>query len=81
MNKDLLKLFFIMVLSFPVSGKAGSDDLKYFRFLPEGKIREYCLNNTEGHDSRLLARVIWSALNEKKIGFNDETSTVGTQKY
>ena len=66
MNKDLLKLFFVAVLSFPVLGKQNSDDSKYIDLLPKGKIREYCANNPENTDSCFFAKVIWSAVNEKK---------------
>ena len=95
MNKNLLKFFFIAVLSFPTPGKSNSDDSqyikllpggkiravlsflplekpnsdnsKYIKLLPEGKIREYCTNNPKEYGSRYLARMIWSASNEKEF--------------
>jgi len=66
MNRNLLKFFFITALSFPALGKQNSDDSKYIKLLSEGRIREYCAKNPEKHDSRFLARILWSASNEKK---------------
>ena len=67
MNKNLLKFFFVAVLSFPTLGKPNSDNSKYIKLLPEGKIREYCTNNPKEYGSRYLARMIWSASNEKEF--------------
>jgi len=65
MNRDLLKLFFIIVLSLPTLGQANSDDSKYIKLLPEGRLRDYYESSPEETDSRFFARVIWSAVYEK----------------
>ena len=65
MNKDLLKFFFIAILSFPTLGKSNSGNSKYIKRLPPGKIREYCEKAPEKADSHFLAHVIWSADKEK----------------
>ena len=67
MSNDSLKFFFIAILSFPILGKPNSNDSKYIKLLPEGKIREYCENNPQERDSRYLSRVIWSVSNEKEL--------------
>jgi len=65
MNRDLLRFFFITILSFPLLVKPHSDDSKYIKLLPEGRLRDYYESSPEETGSRFFARVIWSAVHEK----------------
>jgi len=44
MNKDLLKLFFVVILLFAVLEQkcSDSDINRYLKFIPEGQIKESC---------------------------------------
>jgi len=66
MNKIRLKLFVIIILSFIALDQKCFDDKKYLELIPGGKIKEYCETFPEERDSRFIARMIWSAVNEKK---------------
>lgn len=66
MNKNLLKLFSLVVLSFPALGEKNSDNLKLIGLLPKGVIKTYCENNSGDSDCNILFNLLWTAVNAEK---------------
>lgn len=61
MKKDLLKLFSIAVLFFAALESQDSDTRKYFKFIPEGKVRKCCEEFSEDPGVRFVLELIRSS--------------------